>query len=186
MKSALTKLLASLMLLGSFASCEVYVEPYEPQWWYNCYPVYDYWGYYLYDECYWEYYNEDGSVAKELDMVAEVADKEQVVLEKTAEKFAEKYNLNAEEGMKIAKNLSDFSALQDRSEADIADFAQKLYGVNPSEIVSAVSAAQVGNNGELESVVEKAAENFNTSKENMKEIVKELHGKALSESGIEL
>lgn len=23
---------------------------------YNCYPVYDYWGYYLYDDCYWEYY----------------------------------------------------------------------------------------------------------------------------------
>jgi len=34
--------------------------------------------------------------------------------------------------------------------------------------------------------VEKAAENFNTSKENMKAIVKELHGKALNESGIEL
>lgn len=27
-----------------------------PQWYYNCYPVYDYWGYYLYDDCYWEYY----------------------------------------------------------------------------------------------------------------------------------
>jgi hypothetical protein len=27
-----------------------------PDWYYNCYPVYDYWGYYLYDDCYWEYY----------------------------------------------------------------------------------------------------------------------------------
>lgn len=30
--------------------------PYTPDWHYNCYPVYDYWGYYLYDDCYWEYY----------------------------------------------------------------------------------------------------------------------------------
>lgn len=29
---------------------------YIPDWYYNCYPVYDYEGYYLYDDCYWEYY----------------------------------------------------------------------------------------------------------------------------------
>ena len=181
------KLIASLMLLGSFTSCTiVFWEPYQPSWYYNCYPVYDYWGYYLYDECYWEYYNEDGSLAKELDMVSEVADKEQVVLEKTASKFAEKYNLSADQGMKIAKNIADYKALQDRSESDIADFAQKLYGVNPSEVISAVSSAQVGNNAELEAVIKKAAENFNTSEANMKGIVKDLHGKALEENGISL
>lgn len=27
-----------------------------PEWHYNCYPTYDYLGYYLYDDCYWEYY----------------------------------------------------------------------------------------------------------------------------------
>jgi hypothetical protein len=27
-----------------------------PDWYYNCYEVYDSWGYYLYDDCYWEYY----------------------------------------------------------------------------------------------------------------------------------
>lgn len=186
MKSALTKLLASLMLVGSFTSCVIFVEPYEPQWYYNCYPVYDYWGYYLYDECYWEYYNQDGTVAKELDIVAVVADKEQLVLEKTATKFAEKYNLSAEQGMKIAKNIADYNALQDRSEDDIADFAQKLYGINPAEVVSAVSAAQVGKNAELDAVIKKAAENFNTSESNMKGIVKDLHGRALKESGINL
>jgi hypothetical protein len=188
MKTALIKLLTALMILGSFASCTTTTTTtyYEPQWWYNCYPVYDYWGYYLYDDCYWEYYNQDGSIAKELDLTAEVADKEQLILEKTAEQYAEKFNLSADQGMKIAKNVIDFSALEDRSEADIADFAEKLYGVNPSEIISAVSSAQVGNNAELESVVEKAAESFNTDAANMKAIVKELHGKALEDNGIEL
>jgi len=29
---------------------------YEPDWHYECYPVYDWDGYYLMDDCYWEYY----------------------------------------------------------------------------------------------------------------------------------
>lgn len=29
---------------------------YLPDWHYNCYAVYDSLGYYLYDDCYWEYY----------------------------------------------------------------------------------------------------------------------------------
>ena len=35
----------------------VYQDSYFPDWHYNCYPVYDYWGYYLYDDCFWEYYS---------------------------------------------------------------------------------------------------------------------------------
>ncbi len=100
----------------------------------------------MYDECYWEYYNQDGSLAQELDISGEVADREALVLSKTLNVYAEKFSLSADQAMKIAKNVKDFGALQDRSEADIADFAQKLYGVNPSEIVSAVANAQVGNN----------------------------------------
>lgn len=185
MKKLLSAFLLAISLLG-VTGCNTSVTYYEPQWWYNCYPVYDYWGWYLYDECYWEYYNQDGSLAQELDLSGEVADREALVLNKTAEVYAEKFSLSNDQAMKIAKNVKDFEALQDRSESDIADFAQKLYGVNPSEIVSAVANAQVGNNTELEAVINQAAENFNTSKENMKEIVKELHGKALEANGIQL
>jgi hypothetical protein len=32
------------------------VTPTTADWYYNCYPVYDSWGNYLYDDCYWEYY----------------------------------------------------------------------------------------------------------------------------------
>lgn len=187
MKKALSVLFIALGLM-SFTSCETTVSTgyYQPQWWYNCYPVYDYWGYYMYDECYWEYYNQDGSLAQELDISGEVADREALVLSKTADVYAEKFSLSADQAMKIAKNVKDFDALQDRSEADIADFAQKLYGVNPSEIASAVANAQVGNNAEMESVISAAAKNFNTNEETMKAIVKELHGKALESNGIQL
>lgn len=187
MKKTLSMLVLGLSLLG-LASCNGGGggTVYEPTWHYNCYPVYDYWGYYLYDDCYWEYYNQDGTLAQELDLSGEVADREALVLSKTAEVYAEKFSLSNDQAMKIAKNVKDFEALQDRSENDIADFAQKLYGVNPSEIVSAVANAQVGNNSELESVIDQAAQNFNTNKDTMKAIVKELHGKALEANGIEL
>lgn len=184
-KSAITKLLATLFLVGSFASCEVYVEPYEPYWHYNCYPVYDYWGYYLYDDCYYEYYNADGTLL-EKDLVSEVADKEAVLLEKLTNTYAEKFSLSTEAAGKVAKNVKDYSALSERSAADIADFAERLYGVNPSEIVSAVSNAQVGNSVELDAVIEKAGANLGTTDAQTKALIQELHGKALETSGIDL
>lgn len=186
MTSKLAKLLALVALVGAFSSCRVVVEPYRPTTVYDCYPVYDAWGYYMYDECGWYYYNDKGEATKELDMVGEVADKEELVLNKYATRYSEKYNLSTEQGLKIAKNIRDYSALKNRSAVDIADFAQKLYGVNPSKIVSALSAAQVGEKAQLESVIEEASENFNTSKQNMKSIINELHGRVLKDHGIEL
>ncbi len=188
MKKALLNLMVLLGLLGGLASCNTVVTSggyYTPQWYYNCYPVYDYWGYYMYDDCYWEYYNTDGTLL-EKDLVANVADQEAVLLEKLTNVYAEKFALSTEAASKVAKNVADFSALTDRSDADVADFAQKLYGVNPSEIVSAVSSAQIGNNSELDLVIDKASVSLGTNSDNMKAIVKELHGKALEASGIEL
>ena len=88
--------------------------------------------------------------------------------------------------MKVAKNVQDFTALEDRSEADVADFAERMYGINPSEIVTAVSAAQVGNNEALDALVNEAAANFEISTEDTKELIKELHGNALNSAGINL
>lgn len=186
MKSKLAKLLALLTLVGAFSSCRVVYEPYRPTSSYGCYPVYDSWGYYLYDECGYYYFNDDGTVTKELDLVGEVADKEELILERTADLFTEKYNLSTEQGLKVAKNIRDYTALKNRSAVDVADFAKKLYGVNPSKIVSALSAAQMGSKAELEAVIEEASANFKTNQENMKAIINELHGKALKEHGISL
>lgn len=187
MKKAFLSLVALVAMSTSLVSCNGSVSVgYQPGWHYNCYAVYDYWGYYLYDECYDEYYNADGSMTQELDLTAEVADREAFVLDKTASVYAEKFSLSNDQAMKIAKNVKDFAALSERTESDISEFAQKLYGINPSQVVSAVASAQVGMNAELDAVIEEAAANFNTSSENMKAIVKELHGRALEESGISL
>jgi hypothetical protein len=188
MKKTFLNMLVLLGLFMGLVSCDgttVSTTPYEPSWHYNCYPQYDYWGYYLYDDCYWEFYNQDGSLL-ERDMVSNVADTEALLLDKLTNVYADKFSLSTEAASKVAKNISDFSALSDRSEADLADFAQKLYGVNPTEIVSAMSSAQVGNNTDLDLVIDQASQNLGTNSANMKAIVKELHGKALEASGIEL
>ncbi|MFB6342483.1 hypothetical protein ACE1ET_12200 [Saccharicrinis sp. FJH62] len=40
----------------TFSGCDKSFKYFvKADWYYNCYPVYDYWGYYLYDDCYWEY-----------------------------------------------------------------------------------------------------------------------------------
>ena len=187
MKKSLLSLIALIAMSMSVSSCTSSTTvSVQPDFYYHCDPVYDFYGYYLYDDCYYEYFNADGSVTQELDLTAEVADREALVLEKTASVYAEKFSLSTDKAMKIAKNVKDFSALSDRTESDIAEFAQKLYGVNPSQVVSAVASAQVGMNADLDAVIEEAAANFNTSSQNMKAIVKELHGKALEESGISL
>lgn len=183
MRNSLLKLIALLAVLGAFASCTVSTGP---AWHYNCYPVYDYYGYYLYDDCYYEYYSNEGKLVQELDLASFTGDVEAKKLERTASIFAEKYNLNAEQGMKLAKNIADLNALSDRTESDLADFAEKVYGVNPTEAVSAISNAQVGQNAELESLIEKASASFGTDAANMKNIIKDIHAEALKANGINL
>ena len=183
MKKKIAKLMTVLAMTMGFVSCDVTVSGGT---YYDCIDYYDYWGWYLYTECGWYYYDQNGTQSFALDMVSDVAVKESVALNKTAEIYAEKFSLSNDKALQIAKNIKDITALEDRSAADLADFAQKLYGVNPSEVVDAVSAAQVGNNAALDSVISEAAANFNTDQETMKEIVKELHGQALQYNGIEL
>lgn len=100
--------------------------------------------------------------------------------------YSEQFSLSFDQAKKMAKLTQDFAKVNERTEADIADYAQKLYGVNPNEIVEAIAFAQVGNNEKLNAVIKESALNFGTTSENMKDIVKYLHKEALSEHGIEL
>jgi hypothetical protein len=185
MKKLFINALALVALSASLVSCDSSSTGYyTPTNHYNCYVEYDYWGY-AYEECYWEYYS-NGSLVQERDMGAEVADTEANNIEKLSQFYSERFELSTEKALQVAKNVRDFSALEDRSESDIADFAQQLYGVNPTDVISAVGKAQVGQNAELDSLVEAASQNFNTSKENTKALIKALHGNALEVNGINL
>ena len=187
------KLILSLMLLVSLVSCNddgtstnTGSGTYTPTPYYTCQYVWDTWtGNYVH-ACFWVYYAQDGSSIQELDMVADVADRETIVIEKTASVYSQKYALSQEAAMKIAKNVYDLSNLDDRSMEDLADFAEKLYGVNTVELVSAISNAQVGNNQAMDMLIEKAASELSTNSQTMKAIIQDLHKQALEASGISL
>lgn len=180
------------MLLVSLVSCngttttDTGSGTYTPTPYYTCQYVWDQWSANYIYACFWVYYSEDGSSVEELDMVADVADRENLIINKTASIYAEKYSLSLEQSTKIAKNVYDLSNLKDRSMEDLADFAQKLYGVNTTELITAISAAQVGDNQAMDQLIEKAAREFSTSAENMKNIINDLHREALIDSGIKL
>lgn len=154
---------------------------YYPQTYTYCY--YDYWGYYI---CEYNYYNGDGTTDEGKDIVANVSNAEEAALFSAARHYSSKFSLSEEQGMKVARTIRDFSSVQNRTEQDIADFARRLYGVDPTRVASAVAKAQAGNSTEFSAVVSEAAANFETTPENMKSIIKTLHGKALADQGISL
>lgn len=173
----------SLSLVGAlmaFAGTGCYTYVSSPYYTEDCY--YDYYGYYVCDVY---YYNGDGTTdSTSKDEITNIAQAEEAKLAIAGKHYAEKFSLSVEQGTKIAKTLNDFKAIENRSDADVADFAQRLYGVNPTSIVAAVGKAQAGDNSQLNDVVAEAAKNFNTTQDNMKNIVKTMHGKALEQQGI--
>jgi hypothetical protein len=174
-KISLALIGASMVAAGSGCySSTVYYDEY-------CY--WDYWGNYV---CEYYYYNGDGTKDVSKDIVTDIAQAEQAKLDNAAKHYASKFSLSAEQGMKIAKTVADFNTVQSRSAEDVADFAQRLYGVNTQSLIAAVGNAQAGDTTKLNEVVAEAAKNFSTTTENMKSIVKTLHGNALKEAGINL
>lgn len=186
----MNKILILLALSISFTSCNqstttVVDGDYTPSWHYDCrYAYIISLGTYEYF-CDWIYYNNDGQIFEQ-DLAAEVSDQEKMLLNKLSNVYADKFTLSSQSAAKIAKQVIDFSALKDRSADDIADFAQKLYGVNTSEIISAVFESQIGNNTDLDKLIEKASQNLGTNESQTRAIINELHGKVLEENDIQI
>lgn len=145
------------------------------------------------DDCWdcgddWGWYDDaqTGGQSHSSDIMGDVAEKEQVELNKAAKFFSNRFNLSDEQSLKVAKTIHDFEALEKRDASDLAAFSQKLYGLNPEEIVTSIALAQTGDYSKLDSAIEKAASNFDTTSANMREIVKTLHKSVLKDNGIEL
>jgi hypothetical protein len=159
---------------------------YNPTPHYTCQYIWDTWtGNYTY-ACFWVYYGDNGESSLELDMVADIADQEAIMLEKTTQIYVEKFSLSFDVAKKMAKNVMHFEGLENRTLDDLADFANKMYGVNPLDLVGAISSAQLGQYDQLDGLIEKAAIDYQTSSQNMKSIIKALHDKALEAHGLKL
>lgn len=150
----------------------------DDDWNDDCYSCGDDWGWY-----------DDSQIATEnhsTDIMGDVAGVESGRLNRASAFYANKFSLSDEQGMKLAKTIQDFKSLQRRDANDLAEFSQKLYGLNPEEIISSVSSAQVGDNAELDQLIDKAAKNFETTSQNMRDIIKTIHRSALRDNGIDL
>jgi hypothetical protein len=129
-------------------------------------------------------YSADGEEFVSRDMITNASMAEEAMLSAQGKHYASKFSLSEEQGLKIARQIHHFDSLKTRSDADIAEFAKRLYGVNPRSIIAAVGKAQAGDISELNQLTEQAAKNFSTTPQNMKRIVKSLHGELLRSQGI--
>lgn len=128
----------------------------------------------------------DNNSSFELDLASDVAAKEETKLQQTQQYYMNQFNLSVDAATKMARAVIDFNRLQQRSYEDMLDFAVRLYGVNPKDLTHAIALGQMGENAELENLLEKAAMELETTSENMREIIKTLHSEALFEAGIRL
>lgn len=171
-------------------------DPYYYSSGYGDFEYYDYYSSYrdvwvsrtgiIYDSWDGQALNKDSAFATGRDVVTDVALAEEKALEAAGVYYARKFGLAEDQGMKLAKTLNDFSTLQERSEQDIADFTKRLYGVDFNGLKPALDSAAMGNNSKLETVITDAAVGFGTTPENMRGMIKSLHGKLLKEAGISL
>lgn len=134
-------------------------------------------------------YNDFGRALNETngkgrDYAADVAREEKSMVKTAGEFFSAKYGLDAETGVRVARILKDWAVLgrdRARTEDDIAAFTQRLYGLNLNEVKGALSEAMKGDKSSLEGLVDKAATNWGTSPETMKEILKSWYGNQIDQ-----
>lgn len=120
------------------------------------------------------------------DILTGLAEEDERSAEEAGREFAARHSLSDEQGMRAVRITRDFAQLQTRSAADLEDFSRRLYGVNPAEVVSALHEGQMGNREKMNELVEQAAAHFGTTPQIMKEVIQDLHGEALRESGVTL
>lgn len=123
------------------------------------------------------------------DLLAKAAAQERVVIQKAGAKVAERYALSSDTGVRIAQTLNDWATLaktRSRTQADVAAFSKRLYGIDYSKIENALTEAQAGDNSGMDALVEDGAANWSTSPETMREILRNWYGQEAKDAGINL
>lgn len=131
--------------------------------------LYDYYG---------DALNDDSGTGR--DLAGDVAQLEQNIVRTAADHLAEKYDLEPKVAMEIATVTHDYNQIgksRARTEADFADFSQRLYGQDLNEIKAALGESMKGNKAPVNGMVQELATTWSTSPENVKTIIKNWYGK---------
>jgi hypothetical protein len=127
----------------------------------------------LYDEFGYALNESNGSAGR--DLIAKAAEQEEAMIQAVGKDFASKYALAEDKGVQIARTLSDWATLgkkRARTDADLADFTQRLYGISVEQAKTALESAKSGDLSALEGLNKEVASNWGTSPETSKEILK--------------
>lgn len=153
---------------------------------YGVYSIYTGWAWIspsgvLYDS-YGNALNEKNSEGR--DHVGDVIETQEKVIAGAAADLSEKYELSLETGMHVARTLGDWAVIgQDRARTqnDVAAVTMKLYGIDVSEVKTALAKAAEGDLAALDQAADKAASNWGTTPETFKEIQKTWFAKQVKE-----
>jgi hypothetical protein len=110
------------------------------------------------------------------DVVTNAAAARKAVVRGAAQRLQAKYGLSANTSMNIATSLNDWAMIgktRKRTDADVAAFTKRLYGLKVSELNAAMSAHAAGNDSLANQAISKAAKNWSTSPDTMKRILKD-------------
>jgi hypothetical protein len=125
----------------------------------------------------YDWYALEGDPHDGRDFLTQIAALDEERLERAGSRIAEEFFLSESAGLQVARVLRDFHlATERRTEADLADFGARLYGISPQRLLQAVALQQQGEPEALQELVEEGAQRFRTTPENMRRLVRALHG----------
>jgi len=141
----------------------------------------------LYDE-YGNALNEMSDTSVSADVIAQAAEKAQQVSQAVGKALAQKYALQEDKGVMISKTLQDWAQLgrdRARTEADVSDFASRLYGIDATKAKGAIQQALATQSEKpLEDMNVDVAAYWGTSPEVSKQILKSWYKQEASTYGI--
>ena len=108
------------------------------------------------------------------DLMAAAAQQEAAVVAAAAQGLQDRFALSADTSTTIAKTLNDWAVLgkkHPRTDADVAEFSKRLFGVGVDQLKPAIADAVRGNTQSLETLNNSVASYWNTSPETSKEIL---------------
>lgn len=129
----------------------------------------------LYDEYGYALNNNEEQSGR--DLIADAAAKEEATVAKAGKAFAQKYALSEATGVSIARTLNQMATLpkrlnRARTQADLADFTKRLYGVDLERAMAATTAAQAGSADALRSMNADVAAHWGTQAETSEAILR--------------
>lgn len=142
---------------------------------YNMYRGVSYYGSGYYIDDFGNMYDEAGATQKDLETL-DALESEASVRE-TGKKLAAEFSLSEEQGFRVARVATEWQAIaksRQMTAKDIEAFTKDTLGVDLSSIRSAAQKAGEGDLSSMENLINKAADNLDTTPENMKAIMSTL------------